>query len=80
MKNVVYIVTVTDTDLTSEPWVDVFTEREAAERYADELCDRFEKYGVMERMLVAFDERTLNDSETHLICADEVYGPEADEA
>ena len=46
MKNVVYVITVTDTDLTAEPWVDVFTERETAERYADDLCDRFEKYGV----------------------------------
>lgn len=80
MKNVVYVVTVIDMVNMTDPWVDVFTERETAQRYADELCDRFDKYGIERSMLVTIDERALNDAETHLICADELYGPEADEA
>ena len=73
-KTTVYaIVTIDSRYEDADPWVDVFIDRETAMRYADELLDRFQKYGVIEYMRVTWHDVTLNDDETHLACADEVY-------
>lgn len=80
-KTTVYaIVTIDSRYEDADPWVDVFTDRETAMRYVDELLDRFDKYGVIEYMYVTWHEVPLNDNEIHLICADEVYGTEEEEA
>ena len=73
-KNTVYAIVTADSRYEdADPWVDVFIDRETAMRYADELLDRFQKYGVIEYMRVTWHDVTLNDDETHLACADEVY-------
>lgn len=72
-KTTVYAVVTSDDRYEDDPWVDVFTDRETAMRYAVELLDRFQKYDVIQYMHVTWQDVPLNDDETHLAWADDVY-------
>lgn len=74
----VYVITIQDTKYYDEPTVDVFTEKEAAQRYVDEITDLFDKYGIANRMQVWWNETALNV--THRAIIEEVYGENEEEA